>query len=63
MIALELDNVGDLYKLKLRNSGPDPYRCVGIRVEAGPKYWDFDCEEFISTPIHPMTELKLSGNL
>ncbi len=32
-------------------------------MEAGPKYWDFDCEEFISTPKHPMTELKLSGNL
>lgn len=42
-----MKNVGDIKKIRLRNGGTDAYKCNHVRVELGPKFWDFDCSEFL----------------
>lgn len=60
---ISANNVGDVTKLKIENTGGDPYKCSSIRVELGVKFWDFDCSEWISTKSKKaFEELSLEGN-
>lgn len=41
--------------------GNDPYRCEKIRIETKAKFWDFECDEFISCPQKCSSTFYLAG--
>lgn len=44
------EDVGKINGIILRGQNQQPYRCSKIRLENGPKSWNFDCEGAIQCP-------------
>jgi len=62
-INTKLDAIGDITKVILRNSGSDSYQCQKIRIEAGGKTFDFECEEEIACPKRCSELITMQGKL
>lgn len=53
--------IGDPYKIKLTNKGNERFRCATVKVQAGAKFWEFDCGEWLLCPKMCSEEMQLAG--
>ena len=58
---IKADDVGKLTGIILKGSNTKPYQCMKIRVETGPKFWNFDCDGEIVCPEKCEQKIELQG--